>query len=132
MVNAIGNTKTMSISLNGTHHNHCVSVKTVLFLFPQISLFALNVTKVEHILLQEHPANAVLNGTLAVDLACQKEAQLSGLPGTYVALVSSPRRSLKQLLQYQYRDSMPVVNTKVHMCTVCMLGALELSLSPDT
>ena len=86
-------------------------------LSPQISLFALNITKVEHVLLQEHPASAILNGTLSVDLACQKEAHLSGLPGTYVALVSSPRRSLKQLLQYQHRDSMPVVNTKVRICT---------------
>lgn len=64
-------------------------------------------------LARTHPANDVLNETLAVDTACQQEAVLAGLPGSYVALVSTPSRSLKHLLLYQYREGMPVVNTKV-------------------
>lgn len=67
-----------------------------------------------------HPASDVLNQTLAVDMACQKEALLAGLSGSYVALVSTPKRSLKQLLHYQYRDHMPIINTEV-----CMMGPLR-------
>ena len=73
-----------------------------------------------------HPAGSILNETLAVDAACQKEAELSGLVGTFVALVSAPRRSLKELLQYQHRDSLPVVNSQVRM-QITMIPALSYS-----
>lgn len=80
----------------------------------QVSLFTLNITKATKAgLTSNHPASDVLNQTLAVDMACQKEALLAGLSGPFVALVSTPTRSLKQLLRYQYRDSMPIINTKV-------------------
>ena len=82
---------------------------------PQISLFALNMTKAAKTTLPgiSHPASGLLNQTLPVDVACQKEALSAGLSGSYVALVSTPTRSLKQLLHYQYRDYIPIINTEV-------------------
>ena len=81
----------------------------------QITLFALNVTKASSAskILPFHQASSILNETLNVDVECQREADLSGLSGIFVALVSTQRRSLKQLLQYQYKDQLPIVNTKV-------------------
>ncbi len=61
----------------------------------------------------DHPADFILNDTLPIDIACQNEAELAGLSGTYVALISTPRRSLKQLVEYQYQNNLPIVNTKV-------------------
>ena len=92
-------------------------------MFLQISLFALNITKASLANLPIfHPADSILNDTLAVDVACQSEAELSELSGTFVALVSSPRRSLKQLLQYQYKDNIPIVNTKVYILLYLVLA----------
>lgn len=103
-----------------------------ILVFPQISLFALNVTKATTtatLARVAHPASDFLNRTLAVDLACQKEAMLAGLSGSFVALVSTPSRSLKQLLHYQYRDNMPIINTKVLSLRICSQVGLHAYLS---
>ncbi len=84
-------------------------------LFSQISLFALNISKAEFSVmpLLPHPASSVLNETLAIDIACQTNAEVAGLRGTFVAFVTRPGRSLKQLLELQRGDHLPVINTKV-------------------
>lgn len=63
--------------------------------------------------LGRHPARHVLNGTLEADLVCQKEALREGLRGPFVALLSTSKRSLNQLLRHQQYDSLPIVNIKV-------------------
>ena len=97
-------------------------------------MFALNFTETRQgaqvkYTSSEHPAGHVLNGTLALDMACQEEANLAGLAGTYVALVSASSRSLKQLLLYQHKDSMPVINTKVNssLFVVCSLFGCRIT-----
>ena len=100
----------------------------------QVSLFALNISEVlpsfsslsSSTLTNLHPAESILNGTLAFDVACQNEAFVSGLHGTFAALVSAPRRSLKQLLRYQYKDNLPIVNSKVRVHEMHFLVCLSL------
>ena len=48
--------------------------------------------------------------TLHLDNDCQAEAYDAGLTGNYVALVSSTHRSI---LDLQYRDHVPLINSKV-------------------
>ena len=85
------------------------------YLFPQISLFSLSVSKAEFsfITLPPHPTSSVLNETLAIDIACQSNAEEAGFRVTFVAFVSRPARSLKQLLELQRGDNLPVIKTKV-------------------
>lgn len=46
------------------------------------------------------------------DVACQLEAREVGLHGSYVALLSTKQRTLKDIVSQQ-QQHLPVVNTKV-------------------
>ena len=79
----------------------------------QIPVFVLNRTATTRLPFYTHPAHSVLNSTLLVDIACQMEAELADLRGTFIAAVSGPKRSLRRLLELQRKLNLPVINTKV-------------------
>lgn len=56
--------------------------------------------------------DGMTNGTSGADTLCQKEAECSGLWGSYSALVSTKYRPLRNMTAEQYRH-LPVVNTMV-------------------
>ena len=58
------------------------------------------------------PGSQLANGTSRADMLCQKEAERSGLWGSYSALLSSKHRPLQNMTGQQYRQ-LPVVNIMV-------------------
>ena len=67
--------------------------------------------------LSYRPPQHPLNDTLQADIACQLEARRAGLYGSYVALLSTKQRTLKDVVS-QHQHHLPVVNIKVRFPAV--------------
>lgn len=63
-----------------------------------------------------HPEKAASKEAFHLDHACQVAAQNAYLPGSYMAMVSTPGHSLEMILKTHHKEEFPMVNTKVKMC----------------
>lgn len=59
------------------------------------------------------PHYRYLNETLSADIACQEEAVSAGIPGVFVALLSTSRRSIGKIIGMQRSDNIPIINSVV-------------------
>ena len=86
----------------------------------QILVFALNKpldgavrdTRLHALSPSYRPPLYPLNDTLLADVACQLEARRVGLHGSYVALLSTRQRALRDVVS-QHQHHLPVVNMRV-------------------
>ena len=69
-----------------------------------------------------------LNESLSADVACQEEAIRAGIPGLFVSLLSTKRRSIGKVITLQRSDTLPLINSKVSTTGHCS-EVLWVSLS---
>ncbi len=81
----------------------------------QALLFAVKTHKMRKVHIDnwnEHH-RSYFNETLSADIACQDSAVRAGVPGVFVALLSTSRRSIGKIISLQQSDNIPIINSQV-------------------
>ena len=103
--------------MNSSEPNLCVAMLLMNVLLLQALMFAINASTINPRARSRSTSNGFVPSNpreaLYLDTACQTAALRADLPGTYVAMVSTPGLSLNVILESHRREDLPIINTKV-------------------